>query len=211
MNAEEGVSLAKMAVTVLLVVLIIGAVVAIVYAAYSWFTSGSDKLTDQVVSIDKSSFSQYDDQTVSGTDVLSAMKSYRESEICIFVANLKCQGGSYQASPTAALQVPNYCALASDVGTVAADGTLTISQSKDYNGVKTPAAELKINGGRWEIKTGLLWNQNTNQTERNTNFSPTTTNANTDCYVKGSAKWYANLVYDPSTGEICGILFRQMS
>ena len=54
MNSEEGVSLAKMAVTVLLVVLVIGAVVAIVYAAYSWFSSGTDKLGAQVISIDKS-------------------------------------------------------------------------------------------------------------------------------------------------------------
>ena len=37
MNSEEGISLAKMAVAVLLVVLVIGAVVAIVYAASSWF------------------------------------------------------------------------------------------------------------------------------------------------------------------------------
>lgn len=209
MNAEEGVSLAKMAVTVLLVVLIIGAVVAIVYAAYSWFTSGSDKLTDQVVSIDKSSFSQYDDQTVSGTDVLSAMKSYRESEISIFVANLKTQGGAYNAAPTGTMKVPNYCALAND----AYDPTENASGGKitSSTGVDTPVAELELADGQWKIKDGLLWSSSSNQTARNTNFSPTTTNSNTDCYVKSSAKWYANLVYDPSTGEICGILFRQMS
>ena len=73
MNSEEGVSLAKMAVTVLLVVLVIGAVVAIVYKAYSWFNSGSDKLGDQVTSIGSSSYSQYDDVMVKGTDVLSAL------------------------------------------------------------------------------------------------------------------------------------------
>ena len=47
MNSDEGISLAKMAVAVLLVVLVIGAVVAIVYKAYSWFNSGADKLGDQ--------------------------------------------------------------------------------------------------------------------------------------------------------------------
>lgn len=206
MNAEEGVSLAKMAVTVLLVVLIIGAVVAIVYAAYSWFTSGSDKLTDQVVSIDKSSFSQYDDQTVSGTDVLSALKSYRESEISIFVANLETQGGTYTATPTAALVVPNYCALTSD----AKGATNTSGTAMTVNGVEIPTASVTLTNGRFEV-AGLQWNATTNQTERNTNFSPTTTNSNTKCYVKSSAKWYANLVYDNTTGEICGILFRQMS
>ena len=87
MNSEEGVSLAKMAVTVLLVVLVITAVVSIVYAAYDWFSSGADKLNDQVVSIDKTSLSQFDDQQVSGTDVISAMKEHRESDIAIVVAN----------------------------------------------------------------------------------------------------------------------------
>ena len=69
MNSDEGISLAKMAVAVLLVVLVIGAVVAIVYKAYSWFNSGADKLGDQVNSIDSSSYSTYDDSQVSGTEI----------------------------------------------------------------------------------------------------------------------------------------------
>ena len=86
MNSDEGISLAKMAVAVLLVVLVIGAVVAIVYKAYSWFNSGADKLGDQVNSIDSSSYSTYDDSQVSGTDVLTALKTYRDSDIAIVIA-----------------------------------------------------------------------------------------------------------------------------
>lgn len=206
MNSEEGVSLAKMAVTVLLVVLVIGAVVAIVYAAYSWFSSGTDKLSDQVVSIDKSSFSQYDDAQVSGTDVLSALKSYRESDIAIVVANLNNEGGSFDVAANT-VNGYNYCALigeSGDTSPMAADATghevtLTNSDGLWYTSAKGNGAY------------GLAWSKDMVTLYRNTNFSPTTTNGNASQFVKQSASWYANLIYDSTTDDICGILFRQMN
>ena len=87
MNSEEGTSLAKMAVSVLLVVLVIGAVVTVVYMAYSWFTSGSEKLGDQVNSLDSSAYSQYDDTQITGTDVLTALKTCRDSDVAIVIDN----------------------------------------------------------------------------------------------------------------------------
>ena len=202
MNSEEGVSLAKMAVTVLLVVLVIGAVVAIVYAAYSWFTSGSDKLGDQVTSIDKSSYSQYDDAQVSGTDVLSALKAYRESEIAIFICNNN--NGGYAATPGATVPAYNYCALSSEFSDVSAAqaGNATVNYG-------TPTTSATLGEVFWV--DSLKWDTATNNVLKNTNFSPTTTNSKTDTFVKQSAKWYANLVYDDSTGDICGIIFRQMN
>ena len=189
MNSEEGMSMAKMAVTVLLVVLVIGAVVAIVYAAYSWFGSGTDKLADQVTSIDKSAFSQYDDAQVSGTDVLSALKSYRESDIAIFVSNTT--NGGYVNPPSTA-NCYAYCALPNG----ATAGT-------QYS--------LAYNNNRFEFAGFSYVDPNNPVTiTKNTNFSPTTTAGNANCYVKQSAKWYANLVYDSTTDEIAGIVFRQM-
>ena len=93
MNSEEGTSLAKMAVTVLLVVLVIGAVVGVVYMAYSWYTSGTDKLGDQVNSLDSSAYSQFDDKQCTGTDVRTALKTYRDSDVAIFIDNGKCGAG----------------------------------------------------------------------------------------------------------------------
>lgn len=191
MNSEEGVSLAKMAVTVLLVVLVIGAVVAIVYAAYSWFSSGSDKLGSQVTSIDKSSFSQYDDSQVSGTDVLSALKTYRESDIAIFVCN-SAKGG-YSTSST--VKVNDYCALINGA---------SLNASKNYE------VSLKQDSGKFTC-ADYSYDDDGITPLRNTNFSPTTTTANTDAFVKQSAKWYANLVYSETTGDVAGILFRQMN
>lgn len=197
MNSEEGMSMAKMAVTVLLVILVIGAVVTIVYAAYSWFSSGTDKLTDTVTSIDKSSFSQYDDQQVSGSAVLAALKSYRESDIAIFVSNASL--GAYSADGISN-SVKNYCALvkgATEVTSGANKGTYDVKLTYTSDGKYT------FESFAYTDDTGVSIN-------RNTNFSPTTTVGASNSYVKQSAKWYAKLVYDASTDEIGGILFMQM-
>lgn len=195
MNSEEGMSLAKMAVSVLLVVLVIGAVVAIVYKAYSWFNSGTSKLGDQVNSIDASAYSSYDDNQVSGTDVLTALKTYRDSDIAIFICN-KTNGGYDATNPTAApAKVYNYCGLAK--------GALADTEYAgiEYNNSELPGC-FSIDEMDWDTTTGLA--------KRNTNFSPTTSKGTAAQYVKQGAQFYSNLVYDRSTGEVCGILFRQM-
>lgn len=192
MNSEEGVSLAKMAVTVLLVVLVIGAVVAIVYKAYSWFTSGSDKLGDQVNSIDSSSYSQYDDSQVAGTDVLTALKTYRDSNIAIVISNKNA--GGWTATPGNANGF-NYCGLIDGVAANAGNYPATIPYDNNTGHYTVPSMQ-------WDASTGL--------TMRNTNFSPTTSKSSNTTFVKQNAQWYANLIWDESTGEVCGILFRQM-
>ena len=200
MNSEEGVSLAKMAVTVLLVVLVITAVVSIVYAAYDWFSSGADKLNDQVVSIDKTSLSQFDDQQVSGTDVISAMKEHRESDIAIVVANKDNLGTEGFELTTVPEKAYNYCAVIENAVKNADTGAYTVELL--YN----------ANEGRFETKDGgLKWEDDNISLTRNTNFSPTTTKGKAEQFVKKSATWYSNLIYDSTTGDVCGILFRQMN
>ena len=198
MNSEEGVSLAKMAVTVLLVVLVIGAVVAVVYMAYSWFTSGTDKLGDTVNSLDSSSYAQYDDNQCSGTDVLTALKSYRDADIAILIANGKC-GTDSNYDPTGNTTTAyNYCGCVSSV----VSGTPPTINTK-------PKVTLNKVDGRWEVDS-MYWDTSSGLTVRNTNFSPTTNKGNAATYVRQNAEFYSNLVYDKSTGEVCGILFRIM-
>ena len=200
MNSEEGTSLAKMAVTVLLVVLVIGAVVGVVYMAYSWYTSGTDKLGDQVNSLDSSAYSQFDDKQCTGTDVLTALKTYRDSDVAIFIDNGKC-GAGYALDATSAT-VKNYCALA--VGAAVDNGTNTYDIS------------LNNQEGKWFIGTGtdkadIDFDNTAGMAKRNTNFSPTQTKGSTyeKAYVSQKANFYSNLVYD-SEGEVCGIMFRRM-
>lgn len=200
MNSEEGMSMAKMAVTVLLVVLVIGAVVALVYAAYSWFSSGSDKLGDTVTSIDKSSFSQYDDAQVSGTDVLSALKSYRESDIAIFVVNKNL--GGYKSTPDASTECYAFCALP-------ASPSFSLQSGAADAGAYKGSVTYDSTKGRFEF-AGFQYDGSGVNITKNTNFSPTTTAAKSNTYVKQSATWYSNIVYDSMTDEIAGIIFRQM-
>lgn len=198
MNSEEGVSLVKMAVTVLLVILVIGAVVAIVYAAYSWFSSGQDKLGDQVTSIDKSNFSQYDDQTVSGNDVLSCLKTYRDSDIAIFVANNNLLNGS---SITAGdrLDVCNYCAL-----------TAGANENNGTGADHTWRTTVELNAdGNYQC-ADFVFEDDMVTLQRNTNFSPTTTVAFNEAYVKTSGKWYSKLVYSETNNDLVGIVFAQL-
>lgn len=196
MNSEEGVSLAKMAVTVLLVVLVIGAVVAIVYKAYSWFNSGADKLGDQVNSIDSSSYSTYDDSQVSGTDVLTALKTYRDSDLAIvIVVTPSGSDTAYDANATNISGGKNYCGLIGDNTTTSEPGDVSISVGGD---------------GNWTVDK-ISYNDNTGLAYRCTNFSPTTNkNLGGTHYVKQGGQFYSNLIWAEDTGEVCGILFRQM-
>lgn len=208
MNADEGVSLFKMVVTVLLVVLVVGAVVGIVYAAYSWFNSGTSKLTDQVASIDKSAYSQYDDTQISGVDVLSALKTYRESEIAIFIVNKNDTGWAAGMSTdltVTTMTAYNYCAMADGA---AASRDTTKGPGHTYQLTRASGGTLD---GSWTIANGLAWDSTTGVLTRNTNFSPTTTKSNTLTYVNQSASWYCKLVYDQTTNDICGLLFVQMN
>ena len=179
MNSEEGMSLAKMAVSVLLVVLVIGAVVAIVYAAYSWFNSGTAKLSDQVNSIEASAYAQYDDAQCSGTDVLTALKSYRDSDIAIVITN---HSGEAKTGY-------NYCAVIA--------GNNDVNAAITLNGTVT--SQLTVTGLEWDDSTGLA--------KRNTNFSPTTKKSNGTTYVKQGAQFYSKLIYSEETNEVCGIYF----
>lgn len=201
MNSEEGMSLAKMAVSVLLVVLVIGAVVALVYTAYSWFNSGSDKLGDQVNSIDSSSYSQYDDAQVSGTDVLTALKTYRDSDIGIFVANGRNSKTGVYSQTQGDIAAYNYCGVA---GTDAEADTSPLAADTIYT-VKWNAP----NFANMYTVENIVWTKTSGVAFRNTNFSPTT-QKNKDAYIKQGAQFYSNLVYSQATGEVCGILFRQM-
>lgn len=203
MDSKEGMDMAKMAVQILLVLVVISAVVALLYLAYSWFNSGSAKLGDQVNSIDSSAYSMYDDAQVTGTDVLTALKTYRDADLCIVIANGK-DSSNYASSigkkgGPDAISGLNYCAkIATKEG-----GTEWVAGTADK------VVELTYNNDRYEVPD-LVWNPNTGITDRNTNFSPTTQKSNANAYVKTGAQFYSKLIYSTATGEMCGIVFTIM-
>lgn len=200
MNSEEGVSLAKMAVTVLLVVLVIGAVVAIVYKAYSWFNSGADKLGDQVTSLDSSAYSRYDDTQVSGTDVLTALKENRDADLCIVIATSESkEKAGYKVNDQGADQ---------GIGSSYIYGYCALIEGKKA-GDKLTTQDIALVDGKWTISK-ISYNNAEGRANRNTNFSPTQNKASSETFVKQGGKFYGNLIYSEDTGEVCGVLFRQM-
>lgn len=197
MDSKEGMDMAKMAVTILLVLVVISAVVALVYLAYSWFNSGAAKLGDQVNSIDSSAYSKYDDTQCTGTDVLTALKTYRDADLMIVIANGQGTCSKYKdtiGNSNANVLGYNYCALESTVTDQAAAeaGPITIG----YDATK----------GGYHV-ADLNWNTNTGVTNKNTNFSPTTNKSKSETYVKTGAQFYSKLIYSDATGEMCGMMF----
>lgn len=215
MNSEEGISLAKMAVAVLLVVLVIGAVVAIVYAAYSWFNGGTEKLGDQVSSIGASAYSQYDDVQVTGNDVLSALKTFRDANFAVVI----CNNNNYQPKTTFqpgnpssvnVLDARNYCA---KLRKVAAgkdadkkdDGTFTLT----ITGSGDPTdGSVVYNNNRFET-TNIDFNAS-GISQKNTNFSPTTDSSFAHSFVRTTGTFYSKLLYSSETGDACGVIFFQV-
>ena len=215
MNSEEGISLAKMAVAVLLVVLVIGAVVAIVYAAYSWFNGGTEKLGDQVSSIGASAYSQYDDVQVTGNDVLSALKTFRDADFAVVI----CNNNNYNTNTTFqpgnpgsvnVLDARNYCA---KLRKVAAgkdaenkdDGTFTLT----ITGSGDPAdGSIVYSNNRFET-TNIDFNAS-GISQKNTNFSPTTDSSFAHSFVRTTGTFYSKLLYSSETGDACGVIFFQV-
>lgn len=223
MNSEEGISLAKMAVAVLLVVLVIGAVVAIVYAAYSWFNGGTEKLGDQVSSIGASAYSQYDDVQVTGNDVLSALKTFRDADFAVVICNKNNYGSGPIFTPGTpgsvnATSARNYCALvktstnSTSTEKPAGDGDKQPAAAKDGTyllGIGTSSA-IAYNGTAGRFETGNLDYNASGTAKKNTNFSPTTDSSQKEAFVRTTGTFYSKLLYSSETGDACGVIFFQV-
>lgn len=214
MNSEEGISLAKMAVAVLLVVLVIGAVVAIVYAAYSWFNGGTEKLGDQVSSIGASAYSQYDDVQVTGNDVLSALKTFRDADFAVVICNKNNYGNNPIFNPSEPKDVAgtayNYCAyLANDnKKTDAADNA---DASKGEQTVEIGSGKrIHFDESAGHFLADNLLYSTSGTAVKNTNFSPTTDSSNSAQFVRTTGTFYSKLLYSNETGDACGVIFFQV-
>lgn len=212
MNSEEGISLAKMAVAVLLVVLVIGAVVAIVYAAYSWFNGGTEKLGDQVSSIGASAYSQYDDVQVTGNDVLSALKTFRDADFAVVICNKNNYGSNPIFNPSDPSTVKgtayNYCAYLAnsnnnnDNAADASKGTLTVDISE--------SGRIHFDQSAGHFLADNLLYSTSGTAVKNTNFSPTTDSSNSAQFVRTTGTFYSKLLYSQETGDACGVIFFQV-
>ena len=183
-DQNEGVKVSNIVIGVLVFAVIAAAVIAFVMWGANRFNKAQSDLADTVEGVDIARFNQYDDNEVSGTDVLTAVKTYRNMDMCIFVSTKKQNGGNvYDLTQDASL-----------LSTVTAYG---------HNGQQ---AQVAWDADKGKFTANILVADN--QLQNNTNVTPLTTKGQ-DPYVNQQGKFWATLVYDSDTMDVAGILFRQ--
>lgn len=188
-DQNEGTKVVNIVVGVLLMLVVMAAVVAFVMWGAGKFNSTQKDMQDQVNAVEIAKYNQYDDNEVSGTDVLTAVKTYKNSDMCIFVSTKKMNGGAvYDFSRDDITAAPTGNKVYA-VGTNAkSDGSQTIEYNND---MQKFAAEVIVDNPA-----------------NNSNYTKLTTK-DQDPYINPNGKFWACLVYDKYTEEVAGILFRQ--
>lgn len=200
MKADEGIELSKMTVTALLLSLAIGAVVFLSYIAIDLASSGQNQLEDELVFINDAELYDFDEAQVSGYDVLQALNTFRDSNTAVLVCNRN------DVTPSPGYFIPdesnygpvmcaNYCAKIRTAAGVGANGLVQISWNTTTR--------------RWEFPE-FEYVPNSATIAKNIDFSATRDISRTLLYVPENTQWYASLIYDASTGNEGGVIFRQI-
>lgn len=111
----------KNAITVIIIVVIVGIIFGFVYMAMQANQDGQDKLSAQISSLDEKSFAEFNGTTVSGQKVISAVQQYQGAETGIAITTLKDTSGTNYCAELASL--PSWSTIdESSGGYIVADG-----------------------------------------------------------------------------------------
>lgn len=210
MGVDEGKQAAGGGISIGLLVLIIAAVVAFVILGLGFFTRSQNRISETVGSLDAAQFSAYDNKTITGDQVMSAVRTYIGQNIVLVIDNKNSD-------------IEFFTAGTGDTLPVVIDGT-SYGQAAPYNvglmakasaeGGDSGQAQLVYNMNDGHIYTGAAPTGDTNimmSTDRNTNIRPLVTKViGTDAsalYVESGATYYSVLLYEPSTRTVNGIAF----
>ena len=189
---DEGIDISKVVVRVLIVLGLIAAIYGLYSLLSSRLSGGVNKLSENLSSMDSSTYASYDDAIVTGTEVLTALKTFRDADFAVVICNNDATlTGSALQSGSAGSGF-NYCGL--------------LTSSVDQGSAQ--AVTLTASGGKITYASGLQWNTSTGKAARCTNFSPTTQTSDKSHYVQQKAKWYSKLIYD-SNDQVIGVVFAQ--
>lgn len=83
--SDDWTSLVKNAVSVLVIILAISVVLLLSYFGLNSANKGSEKLASTTSSMDEKAYDTYNQTTISGTTVLSAIKNYQNQPMAILV------------------------------------------------------------------------------------------------------------------------------
>lgn len=182
-DQNEGTKIVGIVVSILLFLVVMAAIVGLVMWGTNKFNSTQSTMQDQVTGVENAIYTAYDEMEVSGSDVLAACKTYRNSTMNIYVSTKKLNGGN-----------------AYDF-TQATAPTLSTCYAVGYH-VNNNDPTLNANTGHYEAE--IL----TASPTAGTGYQALSTKGN-DAYVNPNGKFWSSLVYDTDSGEVAGILFMQ--
>lgn len=185
-DQNEGTKVANIVIAILVFLVVAAAMIGFVMWGANKFNEAQSDLTDTVNGMDVSKYNAYDAKTVSGADVISAAKIYRDMDIAIFVSTKKMAPNQAYYDPANNPDALNDCT----------------GFGYHVGGTSAPTPTYDSTTGRWHIAIADL-------TDNNGNFAPLTTKGKPE-YINQAAKFYAELVWDDDTEEVTGILFRQV-
>ena len=193
---------AKIGIILCILVFLIAIIFSLLTIVRNITNTEASQMQNGLDQMSESQFNDYDQKTVTGTQVMSALKIFEGQNVALVIQTSQSaeksakQKGGY-----------NYGALV-----IAADATNTNTfpgkiESEDNLGVT-----CLINQGVLKAESGFyranLMNKNGNY-QFNWNVRPCG-QSGTDTYVRSSGKFFAQLIKD-STDTIVGIVFRQLN
>jgi hypothetical protein len=177
---EEGSKMMLIAVAVLIVVIIVGAVFMIVSNANTAVTDSMDDLTAAMGQMDQSRFDKFDNSVLSGAQVVSALTEFKNMPTMIIIETIASDGRNYLARH---------------------NGSATPAwDADDSTGLTWDDAAPYILGG-------VLVSDYDAADKYNTDFKPTKTASSPD-FVKTTAKFDCKLIKDANDATV-GIYARQ--
>lgn len=181
---NEGTKIVGIVVSILLFLVVMAAIVGLVMWGTNKFNSTQSTMQEQVTGVENAVYTAYDETEVSGSDVLAACKTYKNSSMNIYVST-KAQNGSFYDFNT---------------GTADALGTY---EAFGYNGANcTTSLQFSADDGHF-IDNVLVTGPSANASYQHL------TSKGNPAYVNQNGKFWSSLVYDSETGEVAGVLFRQ--
>lgn len=209
-----------------IILIILCALIAIVFSLLTMMknitSSGSQSLQNGLDQLSDSEFQNYDQKTVSGTDVAAAIKIFEGRPVSFVVVTRADLGGGEidSAGKTGHLYGANLAERANTAGTaggsnagdtydckVALSSAAESSHPTPAGNSFTGAGIVKYEGNAYY--TGTLFTNNAGSVTYNMNVRPlSVTGMNT--YVRPSAKFLAELIKD-KTGTKIGVCFVQQN
>lgn len=205
-----------------IILIILCALIAIVFSLLTMMknitSSGSQSLQNGLDQLSDSEFQNYDQKTISGTDVAAAIKIFEGRPVSFVVvtsADIKSGGGSATSWKGHLYGAHlSCCAPSATSGTdggANAGKTFAVTVNSAASGAEpaeAPTTEIaKYTGNAYY--TGALYTNDAGSPVYNMNVRPLSVTGKTT-YVRSSAKFLAELIKDP-TGTKIGVCFVQQN